>query len=64
LVNFAAQLLEENPWIWNHLYRHAGDSSEDRETIITLMALSKRQDAAFSRSFTPEEKAWYGKVHQ
>lgn len=62
LLAFIDQLLNDNPWIWDHLTRVYRENEADRKGIITLMALNNHQIPELTQDFTKEQKAWFEKV--
>ncbi len=59
LLAFADRLLEDNPWIWDHLARHYNATPEDRDGIIALMAINRYRIPALTDTFDEEQAAWH-----
>lgn len=56
---FARRLLKDNPWLWPHLLRLAGDQPETRNAVITLAALDRRPLPELAATFSPAEQEWH-----
>ncbi len=62
LLAFMNQLLNDNPWIWDHLIKAYQENASDRTDIITLMALNNHQIPELTQDFTKEQKTWLEKA--
>jgi len=61
ILSFMNRLLDDNPWLWDHLAEIYRNEPESRDSIITLMALNRHQDPELSAGFNAAQKQWFAK---